>query len=198
MTAPKEPVLTVAARLLPDALILACRVRNPADTDWGLFARIKETFPDGSLKLSPDTAYVDLADGVLRVGKYILPVPEGLRVAERHAPLAVRVPAGAEWAEEIRLPIPVRVCQPYRRALLAAANPGADVNPDEPHAVMKVEVTLGAFPVDSHVNLIPVSPAFPTVFRVWPPGAIHQVLLTRQVATPAEVLVLDYGVTKAG
>ena len=122
---------------LPDALVLGCRVRNPADTDWGLFTRIQETFPDGSLKLSPDTAYVDLADGVLRVGKYILPVPEGLNPAVRHVPLAARVPAGAEWEEEIRLPIPARVCQPYRRALIAAANPGADVNPQEPQSRMR-------------------------------------------------------------
>jgi hypothetical protein len=200
MTAPNEPVLTVTARLAPDALVLGCRVRNPTGTDYGLFVRIPETFPDGCLRLSPHVAYVELADGVLRVAKCILPVPEGLNVAGRLAPLAVRVPAGAEWEEEVHLPIPVRVCQPYRRALIAAENPGADVNPEEPRMTKTVEVVLGAFPITHEVNLAPVSPAFPTLFRVWPPGvaAARQVLLTRQVATPSEVLVLDYGVTKPG
>jgi hypothetical protein len=200
MTPPKEPVLTATARLAPDTLVLGCRVRNATDTEYGLFARIPETFPDGCLRLSPHVAYVELADGVLRVAKCILPVPEGLNVAGRQAPLAVRVPAGAEWEEEIHLPIPVRVCHPYRRALIAAENPGADVNPQEPKAVKDVEVIFGAFPITPEVNLAPASPAFPTVFRVWPPGvaAARQVLLVRRLTTPAEVLVLDYGVTKPG
>ena len=110
----------------------------------------------------------------------------------------IRRAAKADAGEEVRLPVPVRVCHPYARALMAGANPGADVNPEVPRGVRAVEVTLGAFPVTPEVTLIPVSPAFPTTFRPWPPGHVRQVLLTRRVALPTEVVVLDYGVTKPG
>lgn len=191
------PMLTVTARQSPDTLVLTCRVSNRSGTDYGLFARIPETFADGSLKLSPHTAYIAVADGVLVVGKYFLPIPEGLKVAERHIPLAVLIPNGSNWEEQIVLPIPVRVCQPYTRALLAGTSPGADVNPEQPKLVRMVRVVLGAFPITPEVILTPVSPAFPTVFEVWPPAVADlQVLLDWELPTPSEVMVLDYGIQR--
>lgn len=197
MNVTRPPALSVTVRQQPFGLTLSCRVANLSDTEFGLFTRLEEVFPDGTLRLSADAAYIELVGDTLRVEKSILAVPDGLRVAERTAPLATRLLPQGEWQEDITLHAPVRVCHPYRRAVLAAANPGADVNPEEPKAVREIEVVFGAFPL-TDVNLTPVSPAFPAVCRAWPPGVAlaRQVLLTRKVPLTAELLVLDYGVTK--
>lgn len=199
MTVSKPPLLSVAVRLQQFGLTLSCRIANPSDTEWGLFTRIEDTFPDGSFRLSPDVAYVELVGEVLRVEKSVLAVPDGLQVAVKKVPLVARLPTGAEWAEDIRLPVPVRVCHPYRRAVLLAGQPGgSDANPEEPKTVREVEVVIGAFPLLPDVNLEPLSPSFPALFRAWPAGvaAARQVRLTRKVPVPADLMVLDYGVVK--
>lgn len=197
MSTPRPPILTASVRQRTGALGLECRVENVSSTDWGLFARIHDTYSDGCLRLSPNAAYIEFVDGLLRVGRYVLPIPQGLQVAERIYPLAVRLLAGTTWEEEIRLTVPVRVCQPYKRALLAGANVGADVNPDQPKTAQKLELTLGAFPITEDVMLTPVSPAFPTIFDVWPPAVFDsQVLLTRKLPLTPPVMVLDYGIVR--
>jgi hypothetical protein len=194
----KPPELGVTARLAQYELVLSCRFRNLTGGDLAVATRLYQTNPDGSLNLVPSAAYLDVKGGVLVVEKSILAVPEGLRVAERVAPLVSRVPNLAAWQEDIRLPVPPRVCHPYRRALAAAADPGADVNADSPVSVSEVEVVFGAYPLADDLNLSPVSPAFPNVFHIFPPGVAssRQMLLRKRVKLTAPIVVLDYSATK--
>jgi hypothetical protein len=194
----KPPELTVTARLSQYELVLSCRFRNVSGGDLAVATRLYDTYPDGSLRLTPSTAYLEVKDGVLVVEKSDLAVPEGLQVAERVMPLVSRVPNMEEWKEDLRLPVPPRVCHPYRRALVAAADPGSDVNADTPKAVTEVEVVFGAYPLAADLNLSPVSPAFPNVFHIFPPGVAgsRQVLLKARVKLPGELMVLDYSATK--
>jgi hypothetical protein len=194
----KPPELAVTPRLSQYELVLTCRFRNLTGGDLALATRLSDTHPDGSLRLTPAAAYLEVRDGVLVVEKSVLAVPEGLQVAERVVPLVSRVPNLEEWQEEIRLPVPPRVCHPYRRALLAAANIGGDVNADTPAVVDEVEVVFGAYPLADDLALSAVSPAFSNVFHIFPPGvaASRQMLLKKRVKLSGELLVLDYGVTK--
>ena len=137
MSAPL-PVLTVAVRQSAQSLTLACKVRAPTSVDYGVFHRIVDFYPDGAYRLSADTAYIEVVGDTLRIEKSCLAIPKELQVAEKSLPWAVKVPAGVEWEEEIRLTLPVRVCHPYRRAILAGKNPGADVNPEEPKTIRKI------------------------------------------------------------
>lgn len=195
----RPPVLLVTVRPAAAALTVSYRVSNVTGDEWGVFTRLPEKATDGSLKLSADTAFVEVADGRLRVEKGILDVPDGLKVAVRSAPFVSRLAAGQEWQEDIRLPLPLKVSHPYRRALVVATAPGGSaVVPQEPVMVREVEVVIGVFPVMPDVNLRPVSPATPTLFVVYPPGvaADRQVQLRQKVKLPDELLALDYGVVK--
>jgi hypothetical protein len=197
MNVSKDLLFEITAGLRAATLAITCRVWNMSSAPIGLFARIPETFPDGSLKLSANSAYITLLNDVLQVGRYLLPVPEPLKVAVRHVPLAMIVAPRAMWEEEIHLPIPVRVCQPYQRALMVGANPGANIHVKVPKIARRLEVTLGVFPFPEELTMIPISPEYPTIYKPWPPGQIEQVLLTREIAMSADVKVLDYGAEKA-
>lgn len=194
----KVPELAVTARLSQYELVLSCKVRNLTGGDLALATRLYDTSPDGSLRLTPAAAYLEVTGGVLVVEKSDLAVPEGLQVAERVMPLVSRVPNLEEWKEDLRLPVPPLVCHPYRRALMAAADPGADVNADSPVTVTEVEVVFGAYPLADDLNLSPVSPAFPNVFHIFPPGVAgsRQVLLRKRLKLTAPMVVLDYSGTK--
>lgn len=195
-TATDSPKLTCGFRLLENVLVFDLRITNPTSADWGVFGRLKATFPDGSFHLSPNLVYIDLIDDILKVGKFVLPVPEGLNVGGRQAPWVLKLAAGKELAEEVRVPVPVSVCQPYRRAKLAAEVPGADVVADQRREVKEVEFVLGAFPLTAEMRLTPISPAYPTVFEVWPPGLAldGQKLLSQRLQLPTPIAVLDYRV----
>ena len=150
---------------------------------------------DGRLNLPPDLIYVDVKDNLLELSKIVLPIPKGLQVAEA-LPGVTKVDAGKEFKEEVTLRVPVEVFQTYRPALLKGQNPTADIVADKALKVEQIQVNIGAFALDAHTNLVPMSPAYPDVFRVWPPGpaADHQVVLTYQMKLPAPLAVLDYRV----
>jgi hypothetical protein len=188
--------LACTLRQEPAAIRLSYALKNGSGATVGLFNRIQGVHLDGRLNLSADVVYVDFVDGVLELAKRVLPVPEGLKVSERLMPHVTRLEAGQEFKEELVVPVPVAVNQPYRRALLAGKNPGADVVADKPVGAHTVLFSLGVFPIPAEMRLMPVSPAYPKIFHVWPPGPAlsGQVVLTHRASLAAPVAVHDYRV----
>jgi hypothetical protein len=188
--------LTCALRQEPAAIRLAYAVKNGSGTPVGLFNRIQTIHLDGRLNLSPDLVYVDIVDGVLELAKRVLPVPDDLMVTERRLPHVTRLEAGQQFQEELVVPVPVAVNQPYRRALLAAENRGGDVVADMPVQAHTVLFSVGVFPITAEMRLRHVSPSYPRAFFVWPPGpAVQgQVVLTQRVKLAAPLAVYDYRV----
>lgn len=180
----------------PPALRVSYTVKNASAAAIGLFNRIPSVLLDGRVNLAPEVIYVDVKDNVLELSKLVLPIPDGLQVAARILPHVSKVDAGKEFKEEITLRIPVEVFQPYRRALLKGKNPTADIVADKALKVEAIQVSIGVFPTDSHTKFVPVSPAYPDVFDVWPPGPAYegQVVFTHSAKLPAPVAVLDYRV----
>jgi hypothetical protein len=187
---------TCTVKVEPPALRVAYAVKNGSKAAIGLFNRIAGVHLDGRLNLSPDVIYVDFKDNVLELSKLVLPIPEGLQVSGQSLPKVTKVDAGKEFKEEISLRIPVEVFQPYRRALLKGQNPDADIVADKPLKAETIEVKISAFAVDHHMKFVPVSPAYPDVFDIWPPGPAHEgeEVFTHKAKLPAPVAVLDYRV----
>jgi hypothetical protein len=187
---------TCTVKVEPAALRVAYSVKNGGAKTIGLFNRIQSVLMDGRVNLSPDVIYVDVKDNVLELSKLVLPIPDGLQMAVRVLPHVSKVDAGKEFKEEITLRVPVEVFQPYRRALLKGQNPEGDIVADKPLKVEQIQVSIGAFAADSHTKFVPVSPAYPDVFDVWPPGPAYdgQVVLIHRAKLPAPVAVLDYRV----
>jgi hypothetical protein len=185
---------TCTIKVEPPALRVAYAVKNGSTAAIGLFNRLQSVHMDGRVNLSPDLIYVDFKDNVLELSKMVLPIPSGLQVAEKVLPHVTKVDAGKEFKEEITLKIPVEAFQPYRYALLKGQNAEADIVADKPLKAESIQVSIGAFAVDAHMKFVPVSPAYPDVFRVWPPGpaADGQVLLVHKAKLPAPVAVFDY------
>jgi hypothetical protein len=184
--------LACTFRQEPAAIRLAYAVKNAGGAPVGLFNRIQARHLDGRLNLSPDVVYVDLVDGVLELAKRVLPLPEDLMLTERLLPRVTRLEAGQEFKEELLVPVPVAVKQPYRRALLAGENRDGDVVADKPDKAHTVLFSLGVFPITAEMKFRPVSPAYPTVF--WAPGsaAAEQVVLTHRTKLAAPLAVHDY------
>lgn len=185
---------TCTIKVEPPALRLAYAVKNGGNAPVGLFNRLEGVHMDGRVNLSPDLIYVDVQGTVLELSKLVLPIPQGLQMSEQALPHVTKLDAGKEFKEEITLRVPVEVFQPYRRALLKGQNPEADIVADKPMKADAVQFSLGVFAVDSHMKFVPVSPAYPDVFRVWPPGPAldGQVLLIYRTKIPAPLAVLDY------
>jgi hypothetical protein len=180
----------------PPALRLTYIVKNGSAAPIGLFNRIQGVHFDGRVNLSPELIYSDIQGKILELSKMVLPIPEGLQVSERVLPHVMKVDPGKEFKEEIALRVPVEAFQPYRRALLQGQNPEADVVADKPAKAEEVQVNLGVFAVTPQMKLVPVSPAYPDVFRVWPPGPAFegQVVLGQRIKLAAPLAVLDYRV----
>jgi hypothetical protein len=192
--------LTCAVRQEPAALRVSYALKNGGGGPVGLFNRIEGVHLDGRLNLSADVVYVDFVDGVVALAKRVLALPAGLKVTERLMPHVTRLEAGQEFKEELVVPVPVAVNQPYRRALLVGKNPGTDVVADKPAQAHTVVLSLGAFPIEAEMRLMPVSPAYPKIFHVWPPGPAvdGQVVLTHRAKLAAPLAVYDYRVVPPG
>jgi hypothetical protein len=186
--------LTCNLRQEPGAIRLSYAVKNGSGAPIGLFNRIKGDYLDGRANLSPDVVYVDYLDGVLDLTKRVLPIPDGLKVSERLKPCVTRLEAGQEFKEEVVVPVPVEVTQPYRRALLAGKNSGADVLADKPVQAQAVLFSLGVFPITAEMRFMPVSPAYPGIFWAPSQASAEQVVLTHRTKLAAPLTVLDYRV----
>jgi hypothetical protein len=199
MSIPTSTTLQAKIRAEGQRLLVSYEIKNSSTGEIGVFTRIPAVRADGTLDLSPSSIYVELADGTVELKRIILPLLEGLKVAERTAPLAAKLAQGQTFKEEFALPLPLPVCQPFQRAKLAAtAPPPADVVASDPVQVSTVRLMIGVFALAGQelINLNPVSPAYPNVYRVWPPGVAlsRQVVLTHETKLPAPIQVLNYKV----
>ncbi len=177
-------------------LSLSYRLSNKSGRDWGVFSRIPATRLDGTPSYAPAAIYVDIDDDTLQLGKYVLPLPPGLQVTYRVVPGITVLPSGEQLAERILLPVPVPADNPYRRASLSGANGGATIQASRPGLVRRMCLQIGAFPIESGEKLLPLSPSFPGVFRVWPPGPATdaQLILAAELSFEAPLPILDYEV----
>lgn len=177
--------------LEPAALVVTYSIENEEDRDLGVFNRIPASRLDATSDFSPNHAYVDLEGGVLGVRQMALPVPKGLHVAAYSMPFATRIEPGKRLQETIRLPRPVRVCHPFKRALLKG-----EVVADTKAEATSVRVEIGIFLTGDDCRLIQEHPAFPDVLSASPPGParLKQISLVWTFDLQAPLDVLDYRV----
>jgi hypothetical protein len=183
--------LTLDARLTqrPSEIEVTYTITNGRDEDVGVFNRLQGIGVDGGLMFSPDAVFVDLEGSLLRLSKMALPVPKGLRITAYTPPFASRVPAGESFTETFVLKIPVKVQQPFKRALIQG-----EVAAVKPETAKECELSLGVFPCSDGVRLVSEHPAYPDVLTAVPPDPAvkQQVVIAQRLALSADVAVLDY------
>jgi len=196
------PILSCVIRQESGALHLAYEVKNTGNLDVGLFDQIMSVRLDGVPEFPTRNVYIDWIDqedrdaGMLHLQKCVLPVPEGLQMAERPVPYVTLLKHDEKVKREFSVPIPIAVCNPLRRAVLSASAQDAEVLPRMKKTVRVVRFSVGAFFSDAQTQFIPISPDYPGVFRVWPPGppADRQILLTEDTTVDEPLTTLDYQV----
>lgn len=172
MTPPLVRLTFDSARVEGGALHLEYTLESLASEEVALLDRVP-VLPDFSRppSLAPENAYLGVVDATLVVRKGILPLPPGLRAAERTAPGITLLPPASKRTEAITLPLPVRAFDPHRAAQLRLTTPGAaDVTASAPRTCARVRLVVGYFPLGA-AKLLPISPEYPDVYRAVPPGA---------------------------
>src|SRR5262249_53574556 len=149
----------------------------------GLFNRLQAIHLDGTVSFPAGLLYVDLEGAALHLRKMVLPIPPGLHVHVRPAPHVTRLPPGQVFREALTLPLPLKVCNPLRHALLAATAAAGAVVADQLCAAATVTFSVGVFPVEPGMSFTPFSPAHPDVFTVSLVGQAiaNQVVLSHTV-----------------
>lgn len=166
-------------------------VRNEGAQPIGVFRHLPS--PDSAGPgLSPDHVFRDLEDGTLRLRKLAPELPEGVEMAERPLPFVSRLEPGESLEEEFSVSVPVRVNDPVRRARMGA-RPGRRLVADRPAMARRIVLSIGVFDIDSSLRLIPLTPEYPGVYRVWPPGPAvdRQRILSVGTDLDADLPVLD-------
>jgi hypothetical protein len=164
-------------------------VHNREPRDVALFNRVPLELPDGTAVYAPEIGYLELDGDTLAIRKIALPIPPGLTMTAYVPPAVTRLVARGMLRETMRLAIPVKVMQPFRRALLAG-----QVTADRPATAQKLTVEVGVFLVDEGLILEPADPAHRDVFTVAQPGlaVARQEILSRTFPLDQPVSVLDY------
>ncbi len=170
-------------------LTISYGVHNGSAHDVGVFNRIRAVSPDGTSSFDPDVAFIDIEGDVLLVRKMALPIPEGLSMTSYIPPRVSRIPPGQSLSESMTLRAPIKVMQPFRRAMLRG-----QAVADVPATAHVVQVTVGVFSCDGACALTADDPAFPDVWTAFPPSAAlsRQQLFSRQFSLQRPVAVLDY------
>jgi hypothetical protein len=191
-----RPTFACAIQVSSAELRISYRVTNDADRRLGLFNRISAIRLDGTADYNPNNVYVDLEGRRLLVRKIVLPIPPDLKVGARDVPGITLVDRKSVFSEEIRLPLPILACNPYRRALIMLKAGGGIVAADQPVRAEEVEFSIGTFAVQEGWRFDPVSAAHPEIFRVWPPGppVDAQRVVSQTERPPAGVEAHDYRV----
>lgn len=182
---------TCKASITGGVLEVTYTIDNRTAGELGAFNRIKSVRIDGTLDWSPDNVYVDLEGDTLNLRKMALPIPPNLSISAYTPPKCSRIPAGATFTETVRAAIPVRVCHPFKRALLHGT-----VVPDAPAKAKKAAFHLGVFPAGDGVRLVAENPAFPDVMTAVPPdpALAGQQVVTSEFLLDPPLDVLDYRV----
>lgn len=172
------------------------RISNQSGREIGIFNRLRTVTIDGSMSFPPDAVYVDRKEDTLLLQKLVLPIPEGLAMAERETPNVTRLAPNQIFQERFSVSLPAKVQNPLRRAAMVGEAGGLEVFAVQPETVRQVVVSVGFFPGDPNYQFISISNAFPDVYRMWPPGppVDHQQILSKTLALKEPIQVLDYRV----
>ena|SRR5690348_6617552 len=187
--------LDMQLRLGSGVLDVHFSIMNETTRQYGCFCRLPSVSLDGTPAYLPDTVYVDFQDESARLSKLVLPVPEGLKVTERVLPGIVLIPSHERLIERIAVTLPIVANNPYRQALLISKAGGRTIAPVVPRTVTEVTLAIGVFETSDAEKYLPISPAYPRVFRIWPPGGavMRQIVLTATAPLDSPVPALDYG-----
>jgi hypothetical protein len=171
------------------ALEVTYVIENRTDADLGVFNRLRALRPDGTTDFSPDIVYADLEADAIHLRKMALPIPKGLQVGAYVPPNASKIGAGDLLKETFTVPIPIRVCHPFKKAMVKG-----EVVADKLESAGKVVVSIGVFPLGADCRLIQEHPAFPDVLSAFPPhpALSRQVVLSQDFLLDPPLAVLDY------
>ncbi len=117
-----------------DSLVLTYEVHNRGAKAIWLLEGLYERGPTGSVRLSKDTAYVDITGNKVVVSRMLLPTPENELVEAPEVPAVTRVDAGQKASRRVVLPLPVTESLPY------ASGPGETLALD---AVRELRLRVG-------------------------------------------------------
>ena len=193
-SADPEVTFTCILKEEPKRLTVSYTIANGGDNEVGVFNRIESPQPNHPLTFPPNLVYVDREGSVVEMKKVVLPIPSGLTMTMRPVPYLTRISPHRSLTEEFSVDLPISAYNPVKRADLAGNNPTADVTASNPEPVSKVVVSIGVFKSDASVKFISVSPDYPDVYRVWPPGPPidRQLVLSKEFVLARPVTVLDY------
>jgi hypothetical protein len=172
-----------------DALIVSYGIDNRSSMDIGAFDRQRVTRLDGTNDFSDDLVYADLEGSDLHLRKMALPLLAGLQISAYVPPNASLIPAETKRDVTFRVPVPVRMCHPFKRALLRG-----EVIADVPAEAHSVIVEIGIFICGGSCRFESEHPAFPEVLSVIPPGPAlaSQSVLSQRFPLDRPLPVLDY------
>jgi len=109
-----SPILTVVkAKVQSDALLLGYRVNNTTDHPVYLTVRLFRHAASG-LVTDSNLVYTEVKEGVLRLTKALLPVPDHIDVEVPEVPYVVKLDTGKSFEETIRVSLPVEPFHPYQ------------------------------------------------------------------------------------
>lgn len=152
-----DVTLQLERRLQDTSLGIRYVIENGTDDTLGLFNVVTTVGESGEMIFDTAFAYIKVEDRTLLVRKIVLPTPG--RVAMRVVPAISRLGPRQRFVEEISLVQPVRVHDPY-------ADPGR--TPGVERVVDALCLQVGFFVVKPEVQLLPLSPAHPDVWRAFP------------------------------
>lgn len=161
--------LTCAVRRYAERLEVRYRVSNRRDQAVAVLNQIPSVGIDEAPEYDPNDVYVDLNDGVLQFTKGALPIPPGLFPNFPLKPDAVMLAPGASLEETFVVPIPVKVRNPYVRAMTRAPGGARGLGvPGETIAVRKTSaralvVAVGVVPSGSACTFASNHPAYPNI-----------------------------------
>jgi hypothetical protein len=189
MTTPLRIELSVTVALQADSLEVTLMLANRMASGVAIFNRIATFAPDGTMSVTPSTAFVELQDDRLIVRKALLISPAGARAIPIFASI---IDAGGTYDEVISLQLPVRVMSPKKRAALGMV--AVDSQATARHLILEI----GAMTIDDSIHLLPEHPAFPDALTAYPPELAieRQQILTERRALSAPIPVLNYRVVK--
>jgi hypothetical protein len=173
-----------------DRLGVAYRITNQCGSSIGILNGLSTIGLDDTLQFSPNHVYVEFKEGKLELKKCILSMPDDVKAAEQPIPYVTLLKDGGEFTETFFVPVPIQVCQPMIRATLVA--PDMDVAATDVKQASIVSLTIGIVQATSDLKFIPVSPAYPGLFRIWPPPDGRQILLSRDTRLESPIAVMDY------
>lgn len=178
-----------AVAVTDKALEIRMTLTNQGAVDLALFNRNYQFTPERKISFPRDLAFVELEKDVLLVRKMALPVPETLSLAAYTPPFVSPLPAGQSFSETVTLPLPVKVWQPFKEALL-----DGQVSASRHAHARSIVVEVGVFPVDGPVKLLAGYPGVPDVLMADPAGiaVARQQILSKSFQLKEDLPVLDY------